>query len=229
MDRKRILHLTQATGGVKTYVAHILEFADHDSFEFVIMAPENHFFEEFCSERSVRYYPVDLHRGNNPFKNISTLIKIISIIKKENPDIIHAHSAKGGFLGRLAAKITNKKVLYTPHAFSYLPFTGISRMIFYLLELISKNWTSKLLAISYSEANRARHELGYGRNQVKVILNSIPINDHTGEHIERGNLKIRMIGRLTQQKNHLLFLEVANGLLVKYPDLQFAIFRCGHS
>ena len=225
MTKKKIIHLSQDTGGVKTYVAHVLEYVDPTAFEFVVLAPENSGFQAFCRSKNVQYFDVDLHRGNNPVKNILILIKIIGIIRKQKPAIIHAHSAKGGFLGRLAAWVTGTKVIYTPHAFSYLPFTGIKRMIFFFLELLAKKWTNVLLAISYSEANRAIYELGYSKKYVKVILNSIPVNEFNSTYEEC--LNIRMIGRLTSQKNHFLFLDIAKFLLKKYPDLQFSILGAG--
>lgn len=227
MSKKKILHITQSTGGVKTYVSHIINHANPDDFEFVIMAPANEFFQKFCKEKGIRYYFVDLHRNVNPFNNLSALYKIIAVLRKELPDVIHAHSAKGGFLGRAAAKLTNSKVVYTPHAFSYLPFTGLKRTIFYSLELIARKWTTSLLAISHSEANRAIHELGFEKKQVKTILNSIPDADHQISYSNSKTLKIGMIGRLTNQKNHFLFLEVAHLLLKKYPELKFSILGAG--
>lgn len=223
----KVLHVSQDTGGVKTYVAHILERMDREKFTFVVVAPENEIFRAFCEGQRIPYYAVDLHRGFNPVNVIKALLGIFRAIKIERPDIIHAHSAKGGFLGRLAAKIKKIKVIYTPHAFSYLPFTGGKRMVFFLLELLAKSWTSCLLAISYSEANRAIHEIGYKKTQVKTILNSIPLEHLPSEKQKGLELKVRMIGRLTPQKNHILFLEIANHLINKYPHVEFGILGAG--
>lgn len=227
MTKRKILHITQATGGVKTYVAHVLDYINPDAFEFAVIAPADVYFEKYCSDRGIPYYRVNLERGINPFKNAGILSQIVKVIKKEKPDVIHAHSAKGGFLGRLAAKTTGTKVVYTPHAFSYLSFAGAHRMAFYWLEYVARRWTTLLLAISYSEANRAIHELGYDKNKVKVILNSIPVENLPMLNRHNEGKKIRMIGRLTHQKNHLMFLEVANRLLKKYPDLEFSILGAG--
>lgn len=227
MLRKKILHLALPTGGVKTYVAHVLEYANPQMFEFAVIASANGLFESYCREKLISYYPLDLDRGLNPFKSAKLLMDIIKVIKKEKPDIIHAHSAKGGFLGRLAAKITGVKVIYTPHAFSYLSFTGPKRIIFYLLEYIARSWTTLLLAISYSEANCAIYELGFKKDKVKVILNSIPIKGGFMKDNFSPPSKIRMIGRLTPQKNPLQFIEIADKLLSKYPALQFSILGAG--
>jgi glycosyltransferase involved in cell wall biosynthesis len=227
--KKKVLHISQDTGGVKTYVAQVIEHADRSKYDFVILAPANTSFEAFCSENAAAYYPIDLHRGGNPFKIIAALIKIIRALRKEKPDIIHTHSAKGGFLGRLAGVLTaSKNVIYTPHAFSYLSFSGIKRILFFSLEVAARRWTDTLLAISYSEAEKSVQEIGFKSEIVHVIPNAIAVDgqpqcrNRTGE-----NLKIRMIGRLTAQKNPMLFLEVANRLLKKCPNLEFSILGAG--
>ena len=227
MTKKKILHITQATGGVKTYTAYVLDYADKDLFDFVVIAPADTLFEKFCSDRSVPYYPVNLERGLNPFVNLSILFRIYKIIYKEKPDVIHANSAKGGFLGRLASILTKSNIIYTPHAFSYLSFSGIKRIAFFILEVVAKRWTTLLLAISHSEARKAIYDLGYEKQKVSVILNSIntcmpAFNREPSDHIN-----IRMIGRLTLQKNPLLFLEIANKLSKKFLNLRFSILGAG--
>ena len=46
------------------------------------------------------------------------MVQTVRIIKKEKPDVIHCHSAKGGMIGRICG--FRHKILrcfYTPHAF----------------------------------------------------------------------------------------------------------------
>lgn len=226
MIRKKILHITQALGGVKTYLEHVFEYADFDKFEFAIIAPADVAFEKLCADKGIKYYAINLQRSISPVQDTIGLIKMISIIKKEKPGVIHTHSAKGGFLGRLAAKFTGNKVIYTPHGFSYMSFTGVKRVLFYSLEMLAGKWTSMVMAVSYSEANRAIFEVGIRPEKVKVILNAIPVPDLKVRE-EKPCVKIGMIGRLTYQKNPLLFLEVAYTMLQKNPNLEFSILGAG--
>lgn len=226
---KKILHIGQGTGGVKTYIALSMENVAQDNYQMIMIAPPDALFEQFCHNRSIPYYYVDLHRGFNPVTIISGIIKIIQVIHKEQPDIIHTHSAKGGFLGRLAAKMTNSKnVLYTPHAFSYLSFTGLKRVVFFMLELLAKNWTDLLLAISHSEADRAELELGYKKSSIKLVLNSVCVPATKPAFTSRyPPVKVRMIGRLTKQKNHILFLKIANVIMKRHNNVSFSILGAG--
>ena len=227
MNKIKVVHVTQSLGGVKTYIEHLFNYSSDDKFKYVIIAPEHSEFQNFCLSRGVTYYPVKIKRSINPVQEILVLFNIISILKKEKPDIIHTHSAKGGYLGRLAAKFVSAKVIYSPHAFSFLSFKGAKRMIFYFLEYIARKWTDILLSVSFSEANRAIHEVGYEKNKVRVILNAIPVEDTLPFRNYNKCFEIGMIGRLTYQKNPFLFLELASKILEKFPNIQFSILGAG--
>ena len=41
------------------------------------------------------------------------MVQTVRIIKKEKPDVIHCHSAKGGMIGRIVGFVTNTPVFYT--------------------------------------------------------------------------------------------------------------------
>ena len=222
----KIMHITHGLGGIQTYLEYILRFSDKTIFEYIIVAPGNPAFQNFCAPFA-KYYPLKVKREVNPFADVFLLVKLIRLIKKEKPDLLHVHSAKGGLLGRLAARLCHVKSIYTPHGFSYLSFTGIKRTFFFMLECIARNWGTVLLAVSHSEANRAVFEIGYLPGKVRVILNSIYTNGQLVKRDYDSNYRIGMIGRLTYQKNPMLFMEIAEALLVKYPHLQFSILGAG--
>ena len=57
-----------------------------------------------------------LVRKIDPFKDLSSLISILKLIKTESPVIVHTHSSKAGLLGRIAAWICRVPlVIHTPH------------------------------------------------------------------------------------------------------------------
>lgn len=225
-QRKKIMHITHGLGGIQTYLEYMLKYSDRSRFEYIIAAPYNIPFQRFCNGLA-KYYPLKVKREVKVFADISLLIKLIRLIRKEKPDILHVHSAKGGFLGRLAGRFSKARVIYTPHGFSYLSFTGIKRMFYFMLECISRKWSNLLLAVSYSEANRAGFEIGYQPGKVKVIMNAICSNERPRNRNYDSHYRIGMIGRLTHQKNPMLFMNIAERLLEKYPHLRFTILGAG--
>jgi glycosyltransferase involved in cell wall biosynthesis len=149
---------------------------------------------------------------------LKTIFLLIKIIKQNNPDIVHLHSAKAGFLGRIACRYTNKKSIFMPHGLSYLSFTGFKRIFYLLLEVICKRFTDIIIAVANSEKNKLIFELGFDPDDSNV--NQSPLKSNK-------QIKIGTISRLTYQKNPLLFVEIANNIIKQYKNAEFYILGAG--
>lgn len=215
-------------GGIKTFIGHILNHGDFEAFEYVLIIPKDEEFIKFCDLKNVKYHIVNAKRSIN-LTDVTVFFKVLRIIRNEAPDVIHCHSAKGGFLGRLCARLSYNKarVIYTPNAFSHLSFTGFKRVFFYLLEYIAKSWTNVLLAVSYSEANRAVFEFGYNQKNVSVVLNSVDVNEELSNKNYDSGVHINTISRLSHQKNPMLFVNVARTIVAKHLNASFNILGAG--
>jgi glycosyltransferase involved in cell wall biosynthesis len=156
-----------------------------------------------------------MSRGMNLINDVKCYFEIKKIIKTFGPDLVHVHSSKGGILGRMSARSCKVKSIFTPHGLSYLSFTGVKRMFFFLVELFAKRYTDKILAVSNSEANRLVYEIGFNFDVIDVILNATEtekIHNSSSAHplLSKEIIKIGTVSRLTYQKNPLLLIEVAN-------------------
>ncbi len=232
--RLKVLQITQSVGGVETYLKQIISTIDHSRFELKIIGTISENLEPYCSKYNVSFIRLKMARGLNPILDISSIFRLKKVIQKEKADCAHLHSAKGGFIGRIACSLAKQKSLYTPHALSYLSFTGIKRKAFFGLEKFAKKFTYKILAISDSEAERCIKDLGHKRENIFVIPNSLVIdhywyNTNTSNlHNLAGKIKVGDIARLTPQKNPLLFVDIANAVIKKAgTDVHFYILGIG--
>lgn len=230
MGKIKVLHVTQAIGGVETYLNEVIKHINAEKFEIVIASSEASV-KKLCEKFSIRFYEVKLKRGFHPFADILSVFALSRIFRKEKPSLIHLHSAKAGFAGRIAAKTLKYKSIFTPHGGAYLSFTGFKRSIYFMLEVIGKKFTHKFLAISYTEAYRFIHEVGIPAKDVYIIPNALSIPETFQNNIQsnllEGKYKVGTIGRLTQQKNPLLFIDIANEVLQQNPDVHFYFLGSG--
>lgn len=85
--------------------------------------------------------------------------EIVACIRKIRPDVVHCHSSKAGFLGRLAAWRCGVPSVYTPHGYSFLRTdigTG-KRCLFRMGEWLATRFGDCIAACGeqeYSEASR---------------------------------------------------------------------------
>ena len=159
-------------------------------------------------------------REINPKQDFAALVSLIKVLKQNNSfDIIHLHSSKAGFLGRVAARILGlqKMVIYTPHGASFLrqDVTRFKKGLFVLLEKLGSYFGGQVIACSKSEAESFL-DIGIDANYVN---NGICCRRWT--HISRNisnrkTLRIGTIGRITAQKNPALFKGIAQALQSMY-------------
>lgn len=61
-------------------------------------------------------------RDISPWRDAVALLRLMRLLHQQDGDIIHLHSSKAGFLGRLGAMLLGQsgRVLYTPHGVAFL-------------------------------------------------------------------------------------------------------------
>lgn len=184
------------------------------------------------TNQKVADFKLPLQRNINVIKDFTALLKTIKILKEYQPDLIHAHSAKGGIVGKLAGKYLNVPVLHTPQAYSYLSASSnLKSKLYLIIEKLFKFKGNKILASSNSEKNRAIQEVGYPKNRVLLFNNSIlSIN-----RIDKLSIKktwpdeyICSVGRPSYQKNIELMLDVLYEIKKQRANIHLVLMGVGY-
>jgi len=104
----------------------------------------------------------NLVRDVSLVKDILALLELIKIILSEKPDIIHAHTSKAGFIGRLAGFICKVPYkIYSPHGHIFSGyFSKPKTFLFKLLEFIAGKFTD-VLVVRTEDEKEAFENVGY--------------------------------------------------------------------
>lgn len=161
-------------------------------------------------------------REMNPLKDIKALWELYTILKNiEDIDIIHLHSSKAGFLGRIVSFLLgkSKKTIYTPHAISFLRLDVSlkKRKIFIAMEKFASFFGGKIVACSQSEKEAIEEQ---GIKNVTFINNGIKSLQIEKKVNTGDKITIISVGRLSIQKNPKLFNDIALEF-IDNPNIQF--------
>lgn len=228
----KILHIGNLKSGIDTYVRNTVALAG-DKFEFVIVnGADDNIAPYMRHGGQVETYSICMYRALNPVKDLKAVIQAVRIIRKEKPDLVHCHSAKGGVIGRLAAFLAGTQSVYTPHAFSFLSANSKKKKIVFLaLEKIAR-LNSKLLACSNTERDLGIKTVSYNEKDAYAWPNAIPAIKAEDIKVPK-NMDIReryivSIGRPSYQKNPLLMVETMNLIHERHPDIKFYLVGVGY-
>ncbi len=178
--------------------------------------------------------------------DIKSFIKIMRIIRHEKYHIVHTHTAKAGILGRMAAWLCRTPIIvHTLHGTTFHRAMHASEAFFYrILERLTACITDQLVSVG-DDLRQIYLNAGVGKPEQYVTIRS-------GFEISRFRLsdaeialrrrKIRrelgisdaayVIGsasRLEPRKGQYYFIQSAQQLLSKYPDLVFILAGDGPS
>lgn len=83
----------------------------NQSFEVIgATAPFFNYFDEIAEREGIKLYSVDLTRRITPIRDLGALLKLIYIILRERPDIIHTQTPKANLIGIMAGFICGVRV-----------------------------------------------------------------------------------------------------------------------
>lgn len=162
----------------------------------------------------------------NLWKEWKAFIEVYRIIRRERPDIVHTHTAKAGFTGRLAAYLAKTPIIihtFHGHVFhSY--FSSWKTKLFLFIERRLAKISDGIIAISQLQ----KKELGEvfkvcKPEKIKVIPLGFDLTPfftdteskrkefRTRYNVQDNELAIGLIGRMVPVKNHALLIQaIAN-------------------
>ncbi|MDH7478906.1 MAG: glycosyltransferase family 4 protein, partial [Syntrophomonadaceae bacterium] len=191
----------------------------------------------------VKVYPITrLCREISPGNDLAALIWLFRLMRREQFDVVHCHSSKAGALARLAARMAGKaRVIYTVHGWGVnAPGAAESsrpgsRVITRIESALSR-LTDYLVYVCRADQEKAR-EIGISPRQgERVIYNGVP--DITFDHgklrsevgLADSDTIVGTVCRLAEQKNIIMFLQVARLVLQKVSgpeNLYFVVIGDG--
>jgi glycosyltransferase involved in cell wall biosynthesis len=113
-----------------------------------------------------------LTRNFAPLADIQSLVAVGRLFADFRPDVIHTHTSKAGFVGRLASVVAPDAVVV--HGIHILPFIGVARpaRIFYgVLEKIAARFTDVFISVSDGMRTKAI-EFGLGAPDQHLVAPS---------------------------------------------------------
>ena len=233
MQRLKIIHVLHAVGGVDVSLRLITQNINSALFETIIIHGTTDTKKLFLdnTDTPLKQYALSITREISPYNDLKAIQQTIKILRKEKPDVVHAHSAKGGIIARAASIFYKVPVLHTPQAYSYLSEPrGLKRIVFLGIEKKFKNINSTLLASSNSERNRGILEVKYKEENALLFNNSINPIKSASANISDINLPehfICSVGRPSFQKNIEMMIEVLKKIKEKQPNIHLVLMGVG--
>lgn len=199
-------------GGAQTVVANIANNICDNHDVIVASGEGDGKMWDMLDPKVQRVHCKHLKRNISFFNDLRAWYELRKLYKKYKPDVIHLHSSKAGFLGRLACP--SKKIVYTVHGFDTIRLAN--RRFLSLEKMMQKRCHSIVAVSEYDKCNLHAEKI---ENNVTTVYNGtahpvVPENISLGIP-SKYKKTVLCIARTSYPKNSTLFIEVAK-LLPQY-------------
>jgi len=247
MRKFRVAHVITrlCRGGAQENTFHTVRLANRERFDVDLISGytwgHEGSIEDAVRAAGIRVIRVPaLMRAIGPLRELAALHHLTWIFRKKHYDIVHTHTSKAGYLGRLAAARAGVPVIvHTPHGNifdGYFPWF-VTRL-FVWLERRAAQKTDRIIELTEGgiEAHLAQ---GIGRReQFVVIFSGIDLAPYE-RAIERRDetrralgvapeeLLVGAVGRLEPVKGFTYFVSAARQILASAPEARFVLVGQG--
>lgn len=198
-------------GGAHVHLLDIAAKAQAQGHTIEVLVGGNGPYAELLRERGLKVVSLrHLVRPIRPQSDATAVLECRQALKRFGPDLLHAHSTKAGLVGRVAAKLAGRPVVFTAHGWAFTE--GIperSRRLAIFLERHAAKISDAIICVSEYDRRLALH-LGVGNEALLTRIHNGVLDVPTemrANHSGNGPVKIISVARLDAQKDHALLID----------------------
>jgi glycosyltransferase involved in cell wall biosynthesis/dTDP-4-amino-4,6-dideoxygalactose transaminase len=125
----------------------------------------------FRERENVPVHPIPMTRRITPVRDLLALWRVFRALRRIRPEIVHAHTPKGGLLGMVAAFVARTPVrIYHLRGITWLTATGLRRRLLRLADRVSCGLAHRVIAVSHSMRRIAIDEGLCPADKIDVLL-----------------------------------------------------------
>ena len=170
VDRPRLMHMTTVPTTL-SFLESQIQYAKNNGIEVHVVSSPGSELGEFGSRFGVEAHELPMERRITPFRDLLSLGRLVGIIRKIRPQIVHGHTPKGGLLAMLGAWCCGVPVrMYHIHGLPMVTATGMKRRLLLWSEKISCLLASQVYCVSKSVREVAVEERLCRAEKIEVLL-----------------------------------------------------------
>ncbi len=186
----------------------------------------------------------ELVRRISPRHDLIAAARLFRLMMSRRYHIVHTHMAKGGMIGRFAARAAGRcAIVHTIHGQTFHPHLSPTQYGLYLsLERVAGTFTDAFIAVGEELRDWYQHA-GVGKpERYRIVHSGVPLDKFRNAAARRDELLpsvraslglpqdvpvIGKVARHTEGKGYEFFLDLAERLLKRHPDVHFVALGGG--
>jgi glycosyltransferase involved in cell wall biosynthesis len=216
MKIAHVLTRGDVLGGAQSHVRELSLELRRLGHEVTVITGAPGIFTDQLRQAEIPWVPVrSLVRPLRPHRDLAAFVQLSRVLHQLKPDLVCAHTAKAGSLGRAVARLHNIPSVFTPHGWSMFDRNSLQwNPLFCWAERVAGRLGTRVINVCEFERQFAHQWRVCPANALEVVHNGIAEIPMTRERpIDTQPPLIVMVARFVSQKDHATLLQALSGLL----------------
>jgi glycosyltransferase involved in cell wall biosynthesis len=181
----------------------------------------------------------ELRRNPNPLLDVQAVVALRRLFQQNRYELVHTHSGKAGFVGRLAARLARVPVVvHTIHGPSFYRYQNpLGNWIFTFAEQLAGAWTTQFVSVADAMteqylaagiATPAQYQTIHSGVQMDAFLRAQPDTAlRASLGIAETDRVVGKVARLFRLKGHEFLFKAASRIVATVPNAKFLLVGDG--
>ncbi|MEN5233472.1 glycosyltransferase family 4 protein [Sphingobacterium faecium] len=230
MENKKVLHIVSVSFSLRYFVGNQFHYFQEKGYEFHVACSDSPEFIVLSHEFGFTPFPVSILRSINPLQDIKSIYTLYRYMRREQFDIVIAHSPKGGLIGMLAAYLARvPKRVFFRHGLVFETVTGLKKHLLINIERLIGFCATNIVNVSPSVAKVSDrlHLNTSSKNELlgKGTCNGIDIAKFKPRlgFKDTTVVTIGFVGRLSRDKGLIDLIDTWKLLCIEYKSIRLLL------
>ena len=243
VERKASILHTSTVASTLFFLDGQTEFMRSRGLEIQALSSPDKVLEHLHEHQRIPVYGIEMPRRITPIQDVFALRRIYRVLRSVRPDIVHAHTPKGGLLGTIGAWLARTPIrIYHIRGLPFVTAEGYKRRLLTLSEKVSCKLATQVLCVSHSVRQLLLDAGLCPPWKVKVLrhgsMNGIDAERLFNPHLIPDGVRLEVrceygipesarvigfVGRIVRDKGLIELMEAWQILRAKYPDLHMLV------
>ena len=168
----RIVRITPVPASFRYLLAGQLEYMQQFYSMIAISSHDYNYDLKHIKKDEVSTITVEMSRKITPIKDLVSIYKMVVLMTKISPAVVHTHTPKAGFIGCVASKIVGvKSIIHTVAGMPLMEAEGMTKILLLTIEKIIYKSAHRIYPNSFGLMEYILKMNLCKKDKIKVILN----------------------------------------------------------
>ena len=183
----KVIYVVASGASVRSFFKEHIKLLRSEGYDLLLVCTDDEYSRGVVETTNVRFNPINISTEISPQSDLVTLAKLVVLLIREKPSVVHAHMSKAGLVAMISSFMCRVPYrIYHNHGMALFSYTGIRHYLLKYCEKLTCALATKVVFCGNSTLEQAVE------NKISDIHKSIVLGYGTVSGIDLDRFKVTL-------------------------------------